>query len=105
MLIKYNQKSDRLQWKVVRSLFGLFKVEKMIPKNDSYAEQIMLHCLLVNDYLTTVKKALMADGQDVEGFVDHYSDLIETTLSVNWQIHEAAELISREDFRRNLKLD
>lgn len=52
-----------------------------------------------------MKKSLIADGQDIEGFQDHYSDLIETTLTVNWQIHEAAELISRDDFRRNLKLD
>ena len=75
----------------------------MIDK--SYAEQIMLHCLLVNDYLKTIKKSVMLDGQDIDGFVDHYSDLIETVLSVNWQIHEAAELISREDFRRTLKLN
>ena len=74
----------------------------MIDK--SYAEQIMHHCLLVNDYLKTIKKSVMADGQEIEGFVDHYSDLIETTLSISWQIHEAAELINREDFRRNLEL-
>ena len=69
----------------------------MIDK--SYAEQIMHHCLLVNDYLKTIKKSVMVDGQDIEGFVDHYSDLIETVLSINWQVHEAAELISREDLR------
>ena len=65
----------------------------------SYAEQIMIHCLLINDYLKTAKKSLIADGQDIEGFQDHYSDLIETVLSINWQVHEAAELISREDLR------
>ena len=80
-------------------------VEVVALKDSSYAEQIITHCLLINDYLTTVKKSLMADDRDIEGFVDHYSDLIETTLTINWQIHEAAGLISREDFRRNLKLD
>lgn len=75
----------------------------MIDKSN--AEQIMLHCLLVNDYLTTVKKAIMADGQDIDEFQDHYSDLLEIIISLNWQVHERAELISRDDFRRNLKLD
>ena len=52
-------------------------------KDGSHAEQIMTHCLLVNDY----------------------TDLIETALEVNWKNHSAAEAISRDDFRRNLKLD
>lgn len=87
------------------ALWNHYSVRKMISKDNTYAEQIMLHCLLINDYLKTIKKSVMSDGQEIEGFQDHYSDLIETVLSVNWQIHEAAELISREDFRRNLKLD
>lgn len=72
----------------------------MIDKSN--AEQIMLHCLIVNDYLLTVKKALIADGQDIDGFYDHYSELIDTIMSLNWQVHEAAELISEDDFRRVL---
>lgn len=83
----------------------LFKVKQMIPINKSNAKEIMLHCLLVNDCLTTVKKAIAFDGQDIDGFTDHYSDLIDVAISVNWQIHERAELISRDDFRRNLKLE
>ena len=74
-------------------------------RDDSYSKQILLHCLLVNDYLKTIKKSIECDGQDIDGFVNHYSDLIETVLSINWQIHEAAELIERDDFRKNLKLD
>lgn len=68
-------------------------------------KQVIRHCLLINDYLETIKKALITDGQDIDEFVDHYSDLIELAMSLNWQIHEAAELIERDDFRKNLKLD
>ena len=75
----------------------------MIPENKSKAEQIMLQALLINDYLLTIKKSILADGQDIDGFLDHYSDLIQVALDTNWQIHSAAELISRDDFRRNLK--
>ena len=70
----------------------------------SKAEMIMLQCLLINDYLKTVKKSIMADGEDIEGFLDHYSDLIQVALDLNWEIHTAAEAISRDDFRRNIKL-
>jgi hypothetical protein len=66
-----------------------------IPK-ESHAEQIMHQCLLVNDYLKTIKKSIMADGQDVEGFVDHYSDLIEMAIALNWRNHNVAESISFE---------
>jgi hypothetical protein len=72
----------------------------MIPKDKTKAEQIMLQCLQINDYLKTVKKSIMADGQEIDGFLDHYSDLIQVALETNWQIHNAAEAISREDFRR-----
>lgn len=41
------------------------------------AEEIMLQCLLINDYLKTVKKSIMSDGEDIDGFLDHYSDLIQ----------------------------
>ena len=37
--------------------------------------------------------------------LNQYTDLIDAANSLVWQMHEAAELISREDFRRNLKLD
>lgn len=63
----------------------------------SKAEQIMLHCLLIQDYLKTIKKAIAVDGQDIDTFEDHYSDLIEMAIDLNWQIHDAAELISRDD--------
>lgn len=75
------------------------------PEEKSKAEQIMLHCLFVHDVLSTVKKAIMADGEDVGGFVDHYSDLIQIALDTNWKNHDAAEAISRDDFRRNLRLE
>ncbi|MEO0835921.1 MAG: hypothetical protein AAFY16_08035 [Cyanobacteria bacterium J06642_3] len=77
----------------------------MIPEERSKAEKIMLQALLVNDYLVTIKKAILADGQDIDGFVDHYSDLIQVALDTNWENHDLAESISRDDFRRNLKLD
>jgi hypothetical protein len=73
-------------------------------EDKSKAEMIMLQCLLINDYLKTMKKSIMADGQDIEGFLDHYSDLIQVALDLNWDIHNAAEAISRDDFRRNIKL-
>lgn len=74
-------------------------------EDKSQAEKIMSQCLLVHDYLTTIKKSIMADSQDVDGFVDHYSDLIQIALDTNWKNHDAAEQISRDDFLRNLKLD
>ncbi|MGL6341362.1 MAG: hypothetical protein ACRC80_19740 [Waterburya sp.] len=77
----------------------------VMMEDKSHAEKIMLQCLLVNDYLKTIKKAVMADGEDIEGFVDHYSDLIEMAIALNWKNHDAAEAISRDDFRRNLKLE
>lgn len=40
---------------------NLDEVVEMI--NKSNAEEIMHHCLLVNDYLQTVKKSLLADGE------------------------------------------
>lgn len=76
-----------------------------IVSDKSNAEQIMLHCTIVNDYLLTVKKALIADGEDIEGFLDHYSDLIQVALDLNWDIHNAADAISREDFRRSRLID
>ena len=76
-----------------------------MKQEQSKAEKIMLQCLLIHDYLTTIKKAIMADGEDIDGFVDHYSDLIQTALDTNWKNHDEAEAISRDDFRRNLKLE
>jgi hypothetical protein len=80
------------------------QVVKMMEEQ-SHAEMIMHHCLLVNDYLKTIKKSIMADGQDIEGFVDHYSDLIDMAISINWENHHVAETITYEDFRRNQKLE
>lgn len=59
-------------------------VEVGIVINKSNAEEIMLKCLIINDYMTTVKKALLFDGQNIEGFQDHYTDLIDLVLSINW---------------------
>lgn len=74
-------------------------------KNQSKAEQIMIQCLLVNDYLKTISKSLAADGQNIDEFIDHYSDLIDMIISINWENHDTAEAITRDDFRRNCKLD
>ncbi|MDJ0591113.1 MAG: hypothetical protein QNJ72_14145 [Pleurocapsa sp. MO_226.B13] len=73
--------------------------------DQSQAEKIMHHCLLVNDYLRTIKKSIMSDGQDIDGFVDHYSDLIEMAIALNWRNHNVAEKMSIDEFRRNQKLD
>lgn len=70
----------------------------------SKAEEIILNCLKINDYLKTIKKSIMTDAQDMNQFEDHYSDLIQVALDINWSNHEAAEQISRDDFRRNLKI-
>ena len=67
----------------------------------SKAKQIMTQCLLVNDFLKTIKKSILTDGQNIKSFEDHYSDLIDMALSANWQIHEAAELISHDEFRQS----
>lgn len=70
------------------------------------SEQIILHCLLVNDYLNTIMKAIAADGQEVDGFVDYYSDMLKVAADKNWEIHRIAEEISRDDyFRKNMTLD
>lgn len=65
-----------------------------MKEQQSHAKQIMLQCLLINDYLTTIRKSIMTDGEDIDGFVDHYSDLIEMTISINWEIHNATELMN-----------
>lgn len=41
----------------------------------------------------------MADGQDVQGFNDHYSDLIQQVIDMNWQNHDTAYEVSRKDYK------
>lgn len=70
-----------------------------MTEDRSQAEQIISHCLTIDDYLKTIKKALMADGEDVQGFNDHYSEMIQQIIDVNWQNHDLAYELSRKDYK------
>ena len=66
--------------------------------NLDFSEKIIDRCLSLDDLLKTIKKALEQDGQNIEGFVDHYSDLIQQALDLNWENHDLATNISFEDY-------
>ena len=60
-------------------------------------QEIIDRCLTINDTLKTIKKALMADGEDIAGFSDHYSDLIQQVIDLNWENHDFATEESNKD--------
>jgi hypothetical protein len=63
------------------------------------SQDIVNRCLQLNDLLKTVQKALEQDGQNIDGFSDHYSDLIQQAIDMNWQNHDRATEISYEDYK------
>ena len=67
--------------------------------NLDYSEKIIDRCLSLDDLLQTIKKALEQDGQSIDGFTDHYSDLVQQALDLNWENHDLATKISFEDYK------
>lgn len=65
----------------------------------SKAEQMISQCLTIDDYLKTIKKALMADGEEVQGFNDHYSELIQQVIDLNWCNHDLAYELLIKDYK------
>lgn len=63
------------------------------------SQEIIDRCLSLDDLLKTIKKALEQDGQSMDGFTDHYSDLIQQAIDLNWQCHDLATKISYEDYK------
>ncbi len=74
-----------------------------MKQEQSKAEQIIDHCLEVDARLKTVKKSLAYDEDNIQGFVNHYGEILEKAIADNWKVHDLATGISRDDFRRNLK--
>ena len=70
-----------------------------MTQDKTEAEQIISQCLTIDDYLKTIKKALMADGEDVQGFNDHYSELIQQVIDLNWHNHDTAYELSHKDYK------
>lgn len=68
-------------------------------KDRTLPEQMISKCLTIDDYLKTIKKSLMADGEDVQGFNDHYSDLIQQVIDLNWENHDTAYELSHKDYK------
>ena len=70
----------------------------------SKAEEIISLCLKVDEYLKTINKSLDFDSDNSENFENHYAELIEETIRTNWKVHNLAQQLTCDDFRRNLKL-
>lgn len=77
----------------------------MSNSENSHAEQIILQCLKLDEYLKTIKKALVFDEDDVESFENTYNEILNEAIAINWRNHDVAEQISRDDFRKILRLD
>ena len=73
--------------------------------NESLPRQIMAHCLKVDEYLKTLQKALVFDEQDRDSFENTYHQMLDEMIAANQKAHDLAAQISRDDFRRNLKLE
>ena len=63
------------------------------------SQTIIDKCLDLDSLLKTIKKAIEKDGQEIDGFSDHYSDLIQQAIDLNWHNHEAATNLSYEDYK------
>ncbi|MDJ0594907.1 MAG: hypothetical protein QNJ72_33840 [Pleurocapsa sp. MO_226.B13] len=63
------------------------------------SQKIIDQCLELDGLLKTIKKALEKDGQEINGFSDHYSDLIQVAIDHNWNNHDIASEISYEDYK------
>lgn len=74
-------------------------------QNESLPEQIITQCLKVDEYLKTLQKALVFDEQDSNSFENTYHQMLDEMIAANWKTHNIAEQLTREEFRRILKLD
>ena len=63
------------------------------------SQDIINRCLQLDSLLKTIQKALEQDGQNIEGFSDHYSDLILQAIDMNEQNHDRATEIQYEDYK------
>lgn len=71
----------------------------IMTNRDSQTEKIISKCLSIDDQLKVIKKALRADGEEIDGFNDHYSDLIQQIIDLNWQNHDLAYELSSKDHK------
>ena len=67
--------------------------------NLDYSQKIIERCLDLDGLFRTIKKSLEQDGQNIDGFTDHYSDLIQQAIDINWENHDLATNISFEDYK------
>ena len=70
---------------------------------DSNIRKIIDRCLETDAGLRTLQKALVFDEDDVDSFCNTYHYIIERLIIANWEIHELANEISIQDFRRLLE--
>ena len=57
------------------------------------SQEIITHCLNINDTLKAIQKALENDDNH------DYSHLLEHALELNWSNHQLASKISHEDYK------
>lgn len=60
--------------------------------------QIITLALKLDEYLKTIKKSLSYDGDLENKFENHYWQILTEAETVNWQIHDLATDIERENF-------
>ena len=65
---------------------------------NSRPHQIITLCLKVDEYLKTIQKALVFDEQDNNSFENTYHQILNEAKQANWQIHNLANDIERENF-------
>ena len=68
-----------------------------------FPREIMTRCLKNDAYLKTIQKALVFDEDDKNSFENTYNDMLDELIKENWAIHRIAEMLSVEEFRRNLE--
>ena len=69
----------------------------------SKAEEIIISCLKIDEYLKTINKSLDFDSNNSDDFENHYTSLIEEAIKINWKVHNLAEKITQDNFHQILK--
>lgn len=88
--------------RAIAAIINLWNAQLIPNLEHSKPQQIMIKCLKVDEYLKTMYKALIHDGDSIGDFENHYSELVAKAIEINWDIHTLNESISHDDFVRTL---